>query len=382
MRLSAFGTRPATSVVLLISILSLATPSLAQRPGNSGNTLDSSVEVSSATTTASNAKSDTASSNGIENPTTATAAPSTQTSATADEASATASTGDPTSAPVVITNSAQPTDAGAAGTTSYPSLTGFIPIPTYPAASVPPTQNAPYMKQSNLPDGTVFIAVGAILGVFGLGILLWRIIVSALLHKSVKRAAMEQTGANAKTGFPAPPAPFYKYTDHASTLSIGGSGIGIGRGARRTTRGQIPSTNLSQSNLFFSPTAAANNQPGNRNSNFLPAGFYAAGSSTPGGQQPAESIGLSNLRPESRGHYASASRNTLNHTPPDSPYFHGRRDHSTSTLNLHQPPGQQRAPSAYLEDLLADDPSAFPPPHMPSQSGGYGSGRNSPATRR
>ncbi|KAI5461279.1 hypothetical protein BGZ63DRAFT_231352 [Mariannaea sp. PMI_226] len=244
--------------------------------------------------------------------------------------------------------------------TGMPTLTGVYAIPTYPAPSVPPTNNAPFMQHSSAPDGTVFIAVGAILGAFGIAILLWRVIVGFLLHRSVERAAKAQHDANAKSGFPAPPAPFYKYTDNNSTMSLT-----AGRGVRRTTRGPILSSTPSASNLFFSPTAAASGgAAGNRASAFLPSGFYAAGTSSPGGHHE-HSISLTNLRPDSRGQYGgNPSRNTLSATPPDSPSFHARRDMSNTSLNLTRPPSQ-RAPSAFLDDLLADDPSALPPPHMP-----------------
>lgn len=103
---------------------------------------------------------------------------------------------------------------------AMPTLTRYKPIPTYPAPSVPPTNNAPFMRHSSAPDGTVFIAVGAILGALGLAILLWRLIVGILLHRSVERAAKAQHSENAKTGFPAPPAPFYKYTDTGDRKSV------------------------------------------------------------------------------------------------------------------------------------------------------------------
>ncbi|KAJ4321646.1 hypothetical protein N0V84_005198 [Fusarium piperis] len=256
--------------------------------------------------------------------------------------------------------------------TGLPTLTKLKPIPTYPAATVPPTRNAPFMQHSSAPDGTVFIAVGAILGALGAAILLWRLIVGILLHRSVERAAKAQHDANAKQGFPAPPAPFYKYTDTGSTMSLS-----AGRGVRRTTRAPVLSSTPSASNLFFSPTAAAsgNGGPGNRGSAFLPSGFYAAGTSSPGGSHE-HSISLTNLRPDSRGQFGNPSRHTLNVTPPESPSVNPRRDISGSSLNLNRPPSQ-RAPSAFLEDLLADDPSSLPPPQMPASSGrhsSYGSG--------
>ena len=272
--------------------------------------------------------------------------------------------------------------------TGFPTLTGPGGIPTYPAPSVPPTKNAPFMQQSSMPDGSVFIIVGSILGAFGLAILLWRGIVSLLLHRSVERAAKAQHDANAKAGFPAPPAPFYKYTDQGSTMSLGGGGAAAaGRGVRRTNRGPVPSSTPSHSNLFFSPTAANNGSSGNRGSAFLPSGFYASNSPNAPPNQ-TNSISLNNLRPDSRGHYANVSRNTLGPSPPDSPQYAPRRDvsgMSTSSVNLSSPPAGQRAPSAYLEDLLADDPNAFPPPQMPPSTGprnSLGGGRtNSPLSR-
>ncbi|KAH8652571.1 hypothetical protein BGZ61DRAFT_575431, partial [Ilyonectria robusta] len=238
--------------------------------------------------------------------------------------------------------------------TGLPTLTKLKPIPTYPAATVPPTNNAQFMQHSSAPDGTVFIAFGAILGTFSLSILLWRLIVGILLHRSVERAAKAQHDANAKAGFPAPLAPFYKYTDNGYTMSLS-----AGRGVRHTNRGPLLSSTPSASNLFFSPTAAASgNAPGNRGSAFLPSGYYAAGNSSPGGIHEL-SISLTNLRPDSRGQFGNPSRHTLNLSPPDSPSFNARRDISSSTLSPHRHPSQ-RAPSAFLEDLLADDPSSLP----------------------
>ncbi|KAJ3500489.1 hypothetical protein NM208_g17130 [Fusarium decemcellulare] len=127
---------------------------------------------------------------------------------------------DPTSTEDVESKITSISSANDAVETGLPTLTKLKPIPTYPAATVPPTNNAPFMQHSSAPDGTIFIAVGAILGAFGIAILLWRLIVGILLHRSVERAAKAQHDANAKTGFPAPPAPFYKYTDGNSAMSL------------------------------------------------------------------------------------------------------------------------------------------------------------------
>ncbi|KAG6118527.1 hypothetical protein E4U13_000134 [Claviceps humidiphila] len=273
-----------------------------------------------------------------------------------------------------ITGGPQTSTGG--GLTGFPTLTGPGVIPTYPPASVPPTKNAPFMHQSTLPDGTVFIVVGAILGALGLALLIWRSFASLMLHRSVERAALAQHVSDDKTGFPAPPAPFYKYSDQTSSMSLGGLGgatsaASAGRGVRRANRASIPSGIPSQSNLFFSPTAGAGagaGAPSNRASAFLPSGFYAAGTSSPGGGDQTNSIGLSNLRPNSQGHYANLSRHNMDVTPPDSPQFVARHDLRASSLDMNLAPGQ-RPPSAYLDDLLMDDPSALPPRHMPPSSG-------------
>lgn len=256
-------------------------------------------------------------------------------------------------------------------TISTPSA-GDTSIPTYPAASVPPTQNAPYMQVSTLPDGTVFICVGAVLGAFALALLLWRAIIACLLHRSVEKAAMAQHLGNDKAAFPAPPAPFYKYTDQDSSQNVNS-----GRGVRRTTRGPIPSATPSQTNLFFSPTAGGGNRDSvyrdtpnrdssYRDSRFLPSGFYAAGTSSPQnveGPGHSQSISMTNLRPDSRGHPRAVS----SHSPPESPGFGPQRtplhrnNMSSSSVNLNAPPQGGRAPSAFLDDLLGENPEMFPP---------------------
>ncbi|KAK4204290.1 hypothetical protein QBC40DRAFT_104966 [Triangularia verruculosa] len=281
--------------------------------------------------------------------------------------------------------------------TGLPTLsrTVDLSIPTYPPPTIPPTHNAPFMNHSTLPDGTVFIAVGSILAAFGFAVLLWRGIVACLLHRSVERAAMAQHAANDKSAasFPAPPAQFYKYLERESSASLavaggGPSGNNSGVGTRRTHRGPTPSATPSQTNLFFSPTAAHGASMGatgsNRDSRFLPSGFYASASPNPGagGHQHGNSITMSTLRPSSRG------RGPMGPSPPESPSIDPRmRNFSSSSLNLNRPPSAgARAPSAYLDDLLDDQPGLFPPAaggptsptHQQPQSGGFG---NSPQQR-
>jgi hypothetical protein len=255
--------------------------------------------------------------------------------------------------------------------TGLPTLTGGYRIV---APSVPPTSNAPYMQVSNLPEGTVFIVVGAILGFLAMSVLLWRGLVAWSLHRAVKRAAAAQYNSDTKTLFRTPPAPFYKYSDRDSTISLGAIGA---KNAKKGGRPPAAQGAASASSLFFSPTAGAAGagglaNAGNRGSNYLPAGYYAAGASQPGngqgmthiGQGHGGAISLSNLGPARDGYARARSMGT---TPPDSPAFrpqsspHGHSyGASSSTLNLNVG-GEPRAPSAYLDDLF-DGENAPPIP--------------------
>lgn len=284
-----------------------------------------------------------------------------------------------TTSSVSITDTATTTSSKTQA--SVPTITGGssaagLPkdLPTlagqYPAPSVPPTQNAPFMKHSNLPEGTVFIIVGAALGFFGLSVLVWRGLVAWSLKRSVQRAAMQQNVVDSKPLLRPNKGGFYN-TRPGSTLSLDHltpSGRPVPGG------GKNPTPN---SSLFFSPTARPGSvldAPGNRTSAYLPAGYYAAGNSAPGGaagvtHAPGGSIsggiGLSNLGPQSQGY--SRARTSMAVSPPGSPALspmrpeYARRSSqplvnsnlSTSSLNLNQNQAPQvRAPSAYLEDLF------------------------------
>ncbi|KAI1312859.1 hypothetical protein F5Y03DRAFT_202180 [Xylaria venustula] len=349
--------------ILLGMVAALASPIVAQN-NNDDDTTTSATADDNNTSTATNDDDTSTSATGDSQTTTTTDSDPTSTSLpgidqTSKTTSATSTTSTTTNASSTTQGSVPAITSSTGDTPPLPTIPGSY---SYPAPAVPPTKNAPFMQQSNLPQGTVFIAVGSILGAFAVAILIWRAVVACLLHRSVKRATLAQQVANDKNSYPPPSAPFYKYSDHASSISLGNT-----PGARpvRKSRGPVPSGTPSQSNLFFSPTApaGAGNTP-NRESRFLPSGFYASGAASP--QQGHEhSISLSNLRPDSRSH----SR-VFDPSPPESPNLAppgmGRRNLSASTLDLNRNlnrPTSGRAPSAYLEDLLADQPEQFPPSH-------------------
>ncbi|KAK8017661.1 csi2 protein-like protein [Apiospora rasikravindrae] len=261
---------------------------------------------------------------------------------------------------------------------TLPTLPGSY---SYPPPAVPDTRNAPFMRQSTLPQGTFFIIVGSILAAIGVAVLVWRAVVACLLHRSVKRAALAQHLANDKAGIPGAgvvsnnAAPFYKYTDQNSAGSLGAINASAGRGVRRTTRGPVPSATPSQTNLFFSPTAPGGTQAGNRSSTFLPSGFYAAGQGAPqqsSRQSIHNSISMSDLRPDSRGVGRPDSRGLARpesrglgrptESPGLAPRPEQRRNISTNSVTMARPTST-RAPSMFLDDLLDDTPGQFPPPH-------------------
>jgi hypothetical protein len=202
------------------------------------------------------------------------------------------------------------------GISNLPSLAGA----TIPTAIVPFTQDAPFMQKSSVPEGTIFIAVGALLGFLFVSVLAWRIITFWLIHRSVKRANQRMGyGSDVKSGLTggnrsSEAKKLQKYQSLAapSTLSLdhlnfanptGGSGAANKRNTSRQTF--MSTTNGTRnSSLFFSPTAGAgvaaagshNSMvgaavPGNRSSSYLPSGYYAAPGAAPGGGASSLQIG-------------------------------------------------------------------------------------------
>ncbi|KAI6248243.1 hypothetical protein HI914_03322 [Erysiphe necator] len=274
-----------------------------------------------------------------------------------------------TSTPTISVTS---TDDGAL--TNLPTLTGGY---TIVPPSVPPTQNAPYMRQSNLPEGTVFIVVGATLGFLALSVLAWRMGVAWCLHRSVRKAAFSQSMSNTKAIYrtiatpSVPNAPLYRYSDRGSSISLSGLG---NKGGKTGSKSGTAHSNSNTANLFFSPTAGTSIQNGPKgSSNYLPAGYYSAGSSVPmntAGQAPfsGPGISLSNLSVQSQGFRRSRS---FDPSPPDSPLTRpeSNRNHqaNASILSLSQTNcGSDLAPSAYLEELF-DGENIGPRTHNTSE---------------
>lgn len=305
-------------------------------------------------------------------------------STTSNIASTTLDTASSPSLPGLTTSSSSDSDDLGGLLTGLPKLPGD----DYPPPTVPPTANAPFMqRKSTLPEGTVFIAVGAVLGLMALVVITWRGLVAWSLHRSVRRAALIQSAKYNNGGGRGikvtrnshrnSKARYYK-SGPGSTLSLEHLGAS-GRGGRK-------SANVARESLFFSPTASPGMQnQGNRGSGYLPAGYYAAGASAPGAGP-----GMSHLN-ENRssfsnlvqpGHGYSRTR-SVGPSPPGSPSLPPSRggeigarrpsvagggltmQASNSSLNLSVAP-HSRAPSAYLDDLFES--------HQPAAAPGAGTG--------
>ncbi|KAF2435057.1 hypothetical protein EJ08DRAFT_692956 [Tothia fuscella] len=329
---------------------------------------------------------------------------------TSGDAAATSSTTEGTEA---VTNAPSLTST----TGSMFKLTGVPTIAGYgiPTAVVPWTGGAAYMQRSQLPEGTVFIAVGSILAFMAAAVLAWRALVAWSLHRSVKRAA-----ANALKPDPSMTKLAAPKTNYGGLGAMAGSTHSLDRLSAAPTRltktshGAPPGTASGvarNSSLFFSPTAGAGNhsstsaallntQSGNnRASTYLPAGYYASPSAAapPSSAGGMTSLGapspspLSSLNPAVRNGYRP--QRDFGPSPPVSPSLPparpsgdtppsrrgltggyagghermsqaGRADAgmygqggamSASSLNLHVPGGNVnggRAPSANLEELF------------------------------
>ncbi|KAL8795735.1 MAG: hypothetical protein Q9195_001786 [Heterodermia aff. obscurata] len=285
--------------------------------------------------------------------------------------------------------------------TGLPKLAGD----DYPPPSVPPTANAPFMQKSNLPEGTVFICVGAAIAFIALVILAWRGLVAWSLHRSVRKAAIAHSTnygySNDKKrrhshGKPLA-SPFYTHGP-GSTLSLDQ----LGTSGKPPTSSSKPHS--AHGSLFFSPTAGAgmHTSNSNRGSGYLPAGYYAAGNSTAGGgggdrSSGMQQIGLSNLAPATQqqpNRYSRTPR-SIGPTPPDSPRLPPSRGNgelrpntanlsttalagaAASNTSLNTAP-QSRAPSAFLEDLFEsgvgntaiDTDIVAPQEKVPEEKGG------------
>ncbi|KAL9528572.1 hypothetical protein SMMN14_07709 [Sphaerulina musiva] len=291
-----------------------------------------------------------------------------------NEATSAASTGEPTTAASTAESSAETTgdaattDSTASGgtaaqtTATFPDATStssgttfrLTDLPTIAGAGVPTivvpyTANAPFMQKSSMPEGTVFIAVGAVLAFLGACVLLWRGLVAWSVNRSVKRAALasirgtEKPGAwggghyNSKSAY-------YKEFEGGSSMSLDHlTSSGKAQKPGKNEEGHRHSSAAPPAGLFFSPTAQASNRAStysvdNRGSTYLPAGYYALPSGdAPAGGRNSAVLGSSHLAPYARNSYMGGN----SPSPPGSP--NPTVPGSRPASNFYGGPGDSRA---------------------------------------
>lgn len=212
-----------------------------------------------------------------------------------------------------VTNAPSLTTGGA---TSIFHLSG---APTIAGAGIPElfipwTAGAPFMQKSSLPEGTVFIAVGAVLAFLGVCVLLWRATVAWSINRSVKRAALVSVGAGGEKsswGAATTTSGGYRsisqnkaslYKDAAgSNMSLDqltSAGKPMKPHFRDSSAMAAGRSTTPPADLFFSPTAKLNNTnhrdsaaPSHRNSGYMPSGYYASPSAAPAGGAPGTTLG-------------------------------------------------------------------------------------------
>ncbi|KAK9457578.1 hypothetical protein V1511DRAFT_445807, partial [Dipodascopsis uninucleata] len=287
---------------------------------------------------------------------------------------------------VIVITASNTYNDGSSSTSMYVLPTYSSSMIAHPTPTIPYTADNPFIHQSSAPEGTVFIAVGSIIGGIVLAVLGWRALVAYSLHKSISQASRvpysieHKSGANNRVGT----SFFGGNKNHRRSQSnmafvgrnstsfyAGGAGSAVSLDQLTSTgrtvtdnrpltasyddHSAMPTTApLFHGSTFYSPTAGAIGMAAhggatlgaslspaagsNRSSTYLPAGFYGAQSSGGAASSTASlTARYSNLTP-SHGRSPSPA-----HIPS-----------RASALNV--PPVQgQRVPSAYLDDFLDTD---------------------------
>jgi hypothetical protein len=301
---------------------------------------------------------------------TTTAATTADTSSTTDSATTSSDDSTTTSAATTTDSSSSSTTDATSSSTDSSSSSSSSSTSGYPIVTVPPTADAPYMQKSKIPEGTLFIVVGAVLGAIGLAILAWRALVAWSVNRSVRQAAMvrsSETKGLLRTKKRRSRSRRSSSETGVTLEKLGGGGHHHHRHSHRHHRSPSTKTPSSNSALFFSPTAGMHHSSSsNRRSAYLPAGYYNTGSAAPPRTHEARfsAADLPGMGPQSQGYTRaktapsppespglSPAANEQDTTPRRSARRSRAEDPSTSSVNLSSPP-QGRTPSAYLEDLF------------------------------
>lgn len=287
------------------------------------STSDAETTATSDATTAGT----TATSTGDDDQTSTTETDSAATTSATSDADESTTSGTAATTTATFPDASTSTAAGTFSLSDLPTIAGA----GVPTLVIPYTAAAPFMQKSTMPEGTVFIAVGAVLAFMGACVLLWRGLVAWSINRSVKRAALasirgpEKSGApgwKSGAGYGVGKHAYNKEYENGSSMSLdaltsAGKPIKPFKDDHDRRQSSAP-----QQGLFFSPTAQASNRASsaafdNRSSTYLPAGYYAA---------PADGVagGRTSTVGGSLAPYARHSA-LVNPSPPHSPGMPGSR---------------------------------------------------------
>ncbi|KAF7718343.1 Uncharacterized protein PECH_001062 [Penicillium ucsense] len=354
-----------SSLILLLLVVLVTVVSVSAQ---GKDTTTDAAQTTTADPSSSSSFSSTTNTDSVSSGTTASASSSTKSSSSSSNSLSTMDSTTTTTSSSSSSTTTDTTSTSSVSTTTDSTSSSSSTSTSSPLVTVPPTDNAPYMQMSNIPEGTVFIAVGAILGLIGLAVLAWRALVAWSVNRSVRRAALAQSSEKRRLSRRSAGGRKRSHGHGVYTAAAPGNDVSLDKlgTTTRTTYKSSKRVPSSSSGLFFSPTAGGTGShasfpnSGNRGSTYLPAGYYAAaGVSTPSrdpnGSQPHiySPTGTGGPVSPGGGYFAGSSPSLpavggYSDVPPNR---HSYMAASSSSLNLNQPP-QGRAPSAYLEDLF------------------------------
>ncbi|KAF5092518.1 hypothetical protein D0Z03_002820 [Geotrichum reessii] len=258
------------------------------------------------------------------------------------------------------------------------STTG-VPVPT---VTVPSNEFNPFLKQQKAPEGTVFIAVGSVLGAIALVVIAWNVALAVIHRRNARH--FHDIGSDPTPLMAEIKDPYAGYNSGNTGAGAGGlnnsdhsGGVGLfGANNKEASR----SRSMINSGLFFSPTAQVLNSAQVQNANsanpsitssmasstagvgiiggpgrasvYMPAGYYDGSGN--GGARSVRNMSMYSMSNASMagGHQA---------TPPPGAMSMLSVPNSTSNPRISQlAAGEQqrpsvRAPSAYLDDFLGFD---------------------------
>ena len=245
---------------------------------------------------------------------------------------------------------------------------------TTPSVTVPPNSGNPFIIRQSNPAGTVFIAVGAIVGAILLGFILYHLIVSLTASRLAKRTSADdkklyekyQHNNNNAYGFSGmtPQSTLNNFTtEYGGSVSklpllnksfgnINGSQVGDNSTIYQSEVGAAVTSKHDLTKMFVSPTAEVMQHKGVRSSHYNPSlSNLSFGGST---------SNLVNPSPATNRHSQVVPNLYINQEVNNSDYSLSQQgsmaassqQQSQQQQQLSTPSNRRTLPSMYLEDLI------------------------------